>query len=190
MRANEMVAGIFRNLPARTGRTGDEWLEIIRRDGSGTHRQRVEWLKRDHGLGHSTASILVRLADDPTALDVPEEGDTSALDALYAGPKAGLRPVYDRIAEAVRALGPDVTVEPRQTYVSFQRGRQFGIVQASTKSRIDLGLRLPGVAPAGRLAEAGSFGSGNVTHRVGLASTADVDDELLGWLRAAYLARG
>ena len=41
-----------------------------------------------------------------------------------------------------------------------------------------------------RLADARSFGSGNITHRVGLAAVEDVDAELEGWLRDAYDARG
>jgi predicted transport protein len=108
--------------------------------------------------------------------------------AQYAGAKAALRPIYDRLAAAATALGGDVTLAPRKTYVALGRGRQFGLIQASTKSRIDLGLKLPGVAPTERLQAAGNFGSGQITHRVALTSEAEVDDEVLGWLRAAYEA--
>ncbi|HXV41755.1 MAG TPA: DUF5655 domain-containing protein [Anaerolineae bacterium] len=104
----------------------------------------------------------------------------------YAGAKAVLRPIYDRLAEAATALGSDVTLEPRKTYVALARGRQFGLIQASTKSRVDLGLKLPGVEPTERLQAAAGFGSGQITHRVALASEAEVDDEVLGWLKAAY----
>jgi hypothetical protein len=72
--------------------------------------------------------------------------------------------------------------------VALVCGRQFGLIQASTKSRIDLGLKLPGVAPTERLQAAGNFGSGQITHRVALTSEVEVDDEVLGWLKAAYEA--
>jgi hypothetical protein len=72
------------------------------------------------------------------------------------------------------------------TYVSLLRRRQFGLIQASTRTRIDLGLRLPGVAPTERLRAAGSFGSGVVTHRAGLTALDDVDDDVRGWLTTAY----
>ena len=84
----------------------------------------------------------------------------------------------------------DVEVGPRGTYVSFGRPKQFALVQPSTKTRVDVGLRLPGVPFSERLADAGSFGSGNITHRVGLEAVEDVDAELEGWLRGAYDARG
>lgn len=81
-------------------------------------------------------------------------------------------------------------IEAGGTYVSFGRPRQFAFVQPSTRTRVDVGLRLPGAAPTERLAEAGSFGSGNITHRVALGAPEDVDAELEGWLRDAYDARG
>jgi hypothetical protein len=37
-----------------------------------------------------------------------------------------------------------------------------------------------------RLLDAGSFGSGTITHRVALTAPEEVDAELEGWLRDAY----
>ena len=74
--------------------------------------------------------------------------------------------------------------------MSFARPKQFAIAQPSTRTRVDVGLRLPGGAPSERLLEAGSFGSGSITHGVALAAPGDVDGELEGWLCAAYDARG
>ena len=82
--------------------------------------------------------------------------------------------------------GGDVRIEPRQTYVAFARAKQFALVQPSTKTRVDLGLVLPGVAPSERLAASTNFGSGSINRRVALAAPADIDDEVEGWLRQAY----
>ena len=70
--------------------------------------------------------------------------------------------------------------------MSFDRARQFALVQASTRTRVDLGVRLDDATATERLAAAGSFGSGNITHRVGLTAPEEVDAEVRGWLRAAY----
>jgi len=108
------------------------------------------------------------------------------IDAQYAGPKAALRPIFDRLAQAARQLGDDVELSPRKTYVALARKKQFAVVAPSTSTRVDLGLRLKGRPASGRLAEAGGFGSGSVTHKVELTSPDQVDEELIGWLRAAY----
>ena len=108
------------------------------------------------------------------------------VDAQYAGEKKALRPLYERLREELESLGDDVQAEPRQTYVAFGRGRQFAMLQPSTKDRVDVGLVLPGVEPNDRLREAGSFGSGGITHRVGLKSEQAIDDDLRAWLLQAY----
>ena len=114
-------------------------------------------------------------------------GGGELIDRQYAGPKAALRPIYDRVAEVIASF-EDVEVGPRGTYVSFGRPKQFALVQPSTKTRVDVGLRLPGVPFSDRLADARSFGSGNITHRVGLEAVEDVDAELEG-LAARRLRR-
>lgn len=117
-------------------------------------------------------------------VEAPAGGDPVA--AQYAGPKVGLRPVYDRLVAAVAGFGPDIELQARQTYVALVRGKQFAVIQPSTKTRVDVGLKLPGIPFGGRLQPSAGTGSGSMTHRVSLTSTAEVDDELIDWLRAAY----
>jgi predicted transport protein len=181
---DQMGAAIVANLPRKTGRTLEEWIALVRAEGPERRKERVEWLKREHKLGHVTAETIVARAEQPGDYTPPTGAELLA--AQFAGPKAALRPVYDRLAQAVQTLGSDVQLDPRKTYVSLIRERQFGIIQASTKTRLDLGLKLRGAAPTDRLRAAGSFGSGSMSHRVALTAPRDVDEELLGWLRAAY----
>jgi predicted transport protein len=114
------------------------------------------------------------------------EEEPDYVEAHYAGAKAALRPIYDRLTQMAQQLGPDVTLEPRKNYVALVRKRQFGLIFPSTRTRIDLGLKLPGVEPTERLQAAGGFGSGQITHRVGLTSVEDVDEEVVGWMKTAY----
>ena len=60
-----------------------------------------------------------------------------------------------------------------------------GLIQPSTKTRVDLGLNLKGKVPERRLEAAGSFNS-MVSHRVKLSAPGDVDADVVGWLREAY----
>ena len=58
------------------------------------------------------------------------------------------------------------------------------MVQATTKSRVDLGLRLDGTRPGRRLLPARDIGAANL--RIALTAPGDIDEEVLGWLRRAY----
>jgi predicted transport protein len=171
-----------------SGRSADAWIDALRAAGLGdaAHSERRAWL-RQQGLHGNHAGAVLWWAKNGAAI---EAGGGELIDRQYAGAKAALRPVYDRVAAAITALGEDVERGARGTYVSFGRPKQFALVQPSTRTRVDVGLRLPGAEPTERLLDAGSFGSGNITHRVALAAPEDVDAELEGWLRAAYEARG
>jgi hypothetical protein len=96
-----------------------------------------------------------------------------------------LRPIYEALIAAVESFGDDVEIAPKRTYVSLRRKKQFGLIQPSTATRVDVGINLKGVEPAGRLEKSGSFNS-MCTHRVRLTEPGQVDDDLIGWLRQAY----
>lgn len=109
-------------------------------------------------------------------------------DELIAGQYADrphLRSILDTLLAAVPALGP-VTVQARKTFVSLVTPRRtFAVVQATTKRRVDLGLRLDHARPGGRLLAA-KGGVGAATMRIPLTTPGDIDTEVLRWLRRAY----
>ena len=108
------------------------------------------------------------------------------IDGQYAD-RPHLRPILDAVLAALQPFGA-VTVEARHTLVSLVTPRRtFAVVQATTKNRVDLGLRLEGPAaltPGGRLLPAKNLGAATV--RIALTEPAELDDEALGWLRLAY----
>jgi len=55
----------------------------------------------------------------------------------------------------------------------------------TTAERLDIGLKLKGVAPAGRLEAAGSWNA-RVTHRVRITDPKQIDHEVRAWLKQAY----
>lgn len=180
---DQMFEKVIGNLEARTGHGLEYWKAIVRAYGPGKFLERVERLKREHRIGHSTAGIIVAQADKPD--DYVSPTDEELIACQYAG-KESLLPIYERVAATARALGSDVELSARNTYVSMIRRRQFGIIQPSTKTRVDVGLKLRGVEPTIRLQAAGSFGSGGVTHRVSISSPKEVDPELIAWVKQAY----
>ncbi len=59
-------------------------------------------------------------------------------------------------------------------------------MQPSTKSRVDLGLVLPGVRAKGALVASKNVGGGRVTHRIALEKKSDFNAEAKKWLKAAF----
>ena len=119
----------------------------------------------------------------------PANEDANTIEAQYPEAKARLRPIYDRLVELAYSFGRDVTLGVRKSYVTLNREKQFALIQPSTQTRLDLGLKLKGKSTTERFKEARNFGSGSITHKVGLTSVNDVDEELVAWMREAYQQR-
>ncbi len=179
------VATFERNIEAQTGKSVSAWAAAVRAQGLAKHGAMVAWLKAEHALSHSHANHIAKHALEAAA---PRSADDRVAH-LFEDGKEGLRPVYDRLAEAALALGNDVEIAPKKANASVRRAKQFALIQPSTKTRVDLGLILKDRAAAGRLEASGSFNA-MFTHRVKLGSVDEVDGELLGWLREAYEGAG
>ena len=123
-------------------------------------------------------------ADDGQGAPTPVTTDADELiDGQYAD-RTQLRPVLDAVLTVLPTLGP-VTVRARKTIVSLVSPRRtFAVVQATTRTRVDLGLRLENTAPGGRLQVARNMGGATV--RIALTGPGDVDDEVRDWMRRAY----
>jgi hypothetical protein len=179
----EGMASLIQNLEAKTGKSLAHWVTLARASGFGKHKEIVTFLKTEHGLTHGYANqiALRAVASD----DAPAAGSNDLIEAQYKGQKAALRPIYDALIAAVKGFGRDVELAPKKAYVSLRRSKQFGLIQPSTATRVDVGLVLKGVEPSDRLEASGNFNA-MVTHRVRVEKVAEVDATLIGWLRKAY----
>lgn len=180
---DEATQSMIRNLHEKTGKSLAEWIAIARASPHRKVKEMIGYLKEEHGLTYGYANLIALKANESDAASIGSEAEL--VEAQYAGPKAALRPLYDRLIAAITAFGPDVEIAPKKAYVSVRRAKQFAIIQPSTPGRLDLGLNLKGVPAGGRLEPSGSFNS-MVSHRVRLASLDEVNAEVAGWLRQAY----
>ena len=177
----------IRNIETTYGKPLDYWFGVIDASGLTKHNEVVAMLKADHGLAHGAAHRLSLLARQRH--DVGTATPSDPADALYAGAKAGLRPLHDALLGEIGALGA-FNIAPKKGYLSLRRRKQFAMIQPSTTGRIDLGLILPPTTPAtGRLEPAAKFNP-QFTHRVRITAATDLDDELRGWLSTAYALAG
>lgn len=75
---------------------------------------------------------------------------------------------------------------PARTDVSLVAPkRTFAVVQATTRTRVDLGLRLQ-VEAEGRLIPATRIGNGAMPVRIALTSADEVDDEVADLMARSY----
>ena len=187
----EMLATMIANLSEKTGKSLEEWHTVVHASSLEKHGQIVKILKADHGVTHGYANLIAQSAQGK--LTTPGDGGAGGEDALvtaqYAGAKADLKPIYDALIREIGQFGKDVEIAPKKTYVSLRRKKQFGLIQPSTKTRVDVGIHLKETAPTERLEASGSFNA-MVSHRVRMTEVGQVDGELVGWLRAAYTAAG
>jgi hypothetical protein len=175
----------IRNIEATYGKPMPEWFAVIAASGITKHTEVVAMLKTNYGMTHGAAHRVSLLARSHAAQPEHPGRDGDPADALYVGTRAALRPIHDELMRAVRALGDDIESIPKKGYLSLRRRKQFGMIQPSTATRVDIGLILKDVPARGRLETAAGFNA-LFTHRVRLTTAAEVDAELVGWLTRAY----
>lgn len=178
----EMADAMIANMKSKTGKTLEQWIVLARKAPTQKHGIITKFLKTEHGMTHGYANLV---AHKTLKSDAGSAESTDLVSAQYAGPKADLKPIYDALVKVVKGLGKDVELAPKKAYVSLRRSKQFGLIQPSTKTRVDLGINLKGTPPTDRLEASGSFNA-MVSHRVRLTAVSDVDKEVKNWLAQAY----
>lgn len=185
-KVEDATAKMEANIAGKTGKPVAAWVKVVKASGHDKHGQIVKFLKSEHGFTHGYANLVAHRALHSAA---DEHDDDDLVAAQYAGPKAGLKPIHDKLMGIVEGFGSGFEAAPKKTYVSLRHKKQFGLIQPSTKTRVDLGLNLIGKPAKGRLEASGSFNA-MVSHRVRLESPDDVDKEIAGWLKEAFEQAG
>ena len=169
---------MINNMPEKTGKSLAEWKIILRTKAFAKHSEGVKFLKSEHGVSHGFANTIVTLSKEENHLN------QDLVTNQYKG-KENLLPIYEKLIPILKNFGNDVTVTPKKGSVSIIRKRQFVLIKPATKTRIDLGLKLPGIPTTERLENSGPFGT-MCTHRVKISSLEDINDELISWMNNAY----
>ena len=141
-----MVQKWVSELKEKTGRSLDEWIALVKKEGPKGEHERREWLKTKHKLGTNSAWwIAERTEGKGGEEDTPESYLKAAVgyvEEQYAGPKEKLRPIYEALLELGKSLGADVKACPSKTIVPLSRHHVFAQIKPTTNTRIDLGFAL------------------------------------------------
>src|SRR5215468_9975218 len=111
-----MVQKWIAELKERTGRSLEEWMAFVKKEGPKDEKSQREWLKVQQKLGTNAAWwIAARIAGKESEEDSPEKYLAAApeyVEKQYAGKKAALRPVYDALLKLGKSVGSDVKACP------------------------------------------------------------------------------
>jgi len=180
-------------LKERSGRSLDEWMQVIKKEGPRDEESCREWLKSKYKLGTNSAWWLAERAAGKSGEENDPESYLKAavkyVDEQYSGPKSGLRTIYDRLLALGKAMGEDVKACPCKTIVPLYRKHVFAQIKATTTTRVDLGFCLTqfkGKLPKRLIDTGGLAKKDRITHRIEIRSEAEIDDEVKKWLKTAY----
>ena len=185
-----MVQNWVATLKQKTGRSLDEWMQLINKSGPPTEKDRREWLKTEFALGTNTAWWLAERAEGKGDNGDPEVYLKEAhryVEDMFAGPRAGLRPIYDALLKLGLDMGKDAKACPCKTIVPLYRNHVFAQIKPATRTRIDLGFALGARKAEGSLIDTGGYAKKDrITHRIPISSLDDINAEVKQWLRTAY----
>lgn len=183
----DMMTSVTDGMKVRTGKTLEEWVRLVLSAGIDPLDQKEvrSWLK-EQGVLQNTQWAIADAAARAAGWERPSV--EAYIDLQYQGEKAPLRPIFDALREILEGLGEDVSVEGRGGYTPFVRKRQFAAVKASTKTRVDLGLRFK-QAPDSDLLSTSNL-PGQSTHKLGLTSVEQITDEVIELIWLAYEHNG
>ncbi len=187
-----MVQKWLTELKEETGRSIEEWLALVKREGPKDEKSRREWLKTKHKIGTNKASWIAERAEGKGWEDTPEaylEAAVRYVEEQYAGPKEKLRPIYEDLVKLGKSFGDDVKACPCRTIVPLYREHVFAQIKPTTNSRIDLGFALAhykGKLPERLIDTGGLAKKDRITHRMEIVAPEQIDGEVKKWLKTAY----
>jgi hypothetical protein len=186
-----MVQDWIGSLPQKTGRSLEQWVALVKSEGPPTTKERRAWLKSEFKFGTNSAWWIVDRAEGRGAEDNDPDLYLKAaagyVEAMFAGAKAGLRPLYDALLDLGLSQGKDVKACPCQTIVPLYRNHVFAQIKPTTRTRIDFGLALGDTRATGKLIDTGGYAKKDrITHRFAITALGDIDADVRRWLKKAY----
>lgn len=118
----------------------------------------------------------------------PAATTTFTVDSHFAGKDPVVREIYDCLLDKLVAVGP-VTVEPKKTSIHLNHVSALAGV-ATRKSYLLLNIKSDHKIDSPRIHKSEQISAGRFHQEVKLTQGTDVDEELMGWLRAAYNLSG
>lgn len=177
------------NIEKRTGQTLAQLAKTVTSSGLAKHGEIVAMLKTKLGIGHGDANAIAHYTKSlgESGSPAPAASPDAAVDEIYSGPKADLRPIHDIVMAKIAKFG-EFEIAPKKGYLSLRRKKQFCTIGPATKTRVDIGINLKGVDGTDRFVAQPAMAM--CQFKVGVTTAKEVDKDLIAWLKQAYEAAG
>lgn len=167
-------------LHRQTGQNLAVWSARIRDAGLADEPSLRAWLSGQGITGYPQMLLVMERFGYPDFMTATAD---QLIEAQYRD-RPHLKPAYEAVVAAALGLGSTV-IQVRKTYVSLLTPRRtFARIQPTTRTRLDVALRLAGAEPGGRLAR--SRVHDDMPVQFSLTTANELDVEALALLKRAY----
>jgi predicted transport protein len=178
---DKTVTTMLENLKEKTGHSLDEWKKIIAKEKLSKHGEIVKFLKESHQVTHGYASEIALKVLGSDADSAANANDF--IETQYKG-KEHLKAYYDKLIETISTFGGEYKIDPKKTYVSLKRKKQFVILNPASKTRFEIGFNLKGIEAKGKLEN--EKPNGICSHKINLSDISEIDKEVIDWIKKAF----
>lgn len=169
------------NLHKNTGKSLEQWIEIVKSQNFAKHGEIIKFLKEQHEFTHGFANLVAHKANESDAGSADNQNDL--ITKQYQG-KEHFKPFYEKLISEIQTFGNDIEIAPKNAYVSLRRKKQFATLNPATKTRFEIGINLKRQEPKGKLEL--EKPNAMCSHKINLADIKDIDKEVLEWIKIAY----
>lgn len=185
---NQAIQTQLNNIQKKTGMSLNELSSFVKKSGLSKHGEMREMLMAKLGLSHGDANALVHAIFKSDGSRAAEGKSTDeVLDEIYAGAKAGFRPVHEALMKRINKFG-EFEIVPKKGYVSLRRKKQFAMIGPKTNTRFEVGINARDLKKNARLQEQPKGSMCN--YIVSLTDPQEVDAELIAWIKSAFEGAG
>lgn len=185
MEIDKATQTMIENLHKNTGKTLEQWIEIIKGENNLKHGELIKLLQENYGLTYGFANLIAHKSKGSDAGSAENQDDL--ITKQYQG-KEHFKPIYNKLISEIQKFGNDIEIAPKNAYISLRRKKQFAILNPVTKTRFEIGINLKGQEPTGKLEP--EKPNAMCSHKINLTDINDIDKEVLDWIKTAYEKAG
>ncbi len=176
---------MIENLKSKTGHSIDEWKIVISKQNLSKHGEIVKYLKEAHNITHGYATTI---ASKVLGSYAASTSDTDELITNQYKGKEHLKAFYDKLISEINQFDGDFEISPKKAYVSLRRKKQFVTLNPASKSRFEIGFNLKGIEAKGKLEAEKPMAM--CSHKINLSDIAEINKEVIDWIKLAYEQAG